>query len=97
MVYTTVQFFNMVFVAEWFRRKFVALVYAGSNPVEHPILILSIMVKVFGENVEKCYRCRMFIEYDEADIEEKECSYDGETYVGNFINCPSCGHKIEVY
>lgn len=29
-------FFNMVFVAEWFRRKFVALVYAGSNPVEHP-------------------------------------------------------------
>ena len=29
-------FFNMVFVAEWLRRKFVALVYAGSNPVEHP-------------------------------------------------------------
>ena len=29
-------FFNMVFVAEWFRRKFVALVYASSNLVEHP-------------------------------------------------------------
>ena len=27
----------MVSVAEWFRRKFVALVYAGSNPVRHPI------------------------------------------------------------
>ena len=24
----------MEFVAEWFRRKFVALVYAGSNPVK---------------------------------------------------------------
>lgn len=27
----------MVFVAEWFRRKFVALVYTGSSPVRHPI------------------------------------------------------------
>ena len=27
---------NMVYVAERFRRKFVALVYAGSNPVGHP-------------------------------------------------------------
>ena len=27
----------MEFVAERLRRKFVALVYAGSNPVEHPI------------------------------------------------------------
>ena len=26
----------MEFVAEWFRRKFVALVYAGSNPVKLP-------------------------------------------------------------
>ena len=26
----------MVFVAERLRRKFVALVYAGSNPVKHP-------------------------------------------------------------
>lgn len=26
----------MEFVAEWFRRKFVALVYAGSNPVRLP-------------------------------------------------------------
>ena len=38
-------FFNMVFVAEWFRRKFVALVYAGSNPVEHPNM-----------KKRKCYR-----------------------------------------
>ena len=28
----------MEFVAEWFRRKFVALVYAGSNPVKLPLL-----------------------------------------------------------
>lgn len=28
---------NMVFVAEWFMRKVVVLVYAGSNPVEHTI------------------------------------------------------------
>ena len=27
----------MVSVAEWFRRKIVVLVYAGSNPVRHPI------------------------------------------------------------
>lgn len=33
---THIQFFNMVFVAEWFRRKFVALVYASSSLVEHP-------------------------------------------------------------
>ena len=26
----------MVYVAEWLRRKFVALVYAGSIPVVHP-------------------------------------------------------------
>jgi hypothetical protein len=26
----------MVFVAEWLRYKTVTLVYAGSNPVEHP-------------------------------------------------------------
>lgn len=28
----------MVFVAERFRRKIVALVYAGSNPVKHPLI-----------------------------------------------------------
>lgn len=27
----------MVFVAEWFRRKIVVLVYGGSIPFEHPI------------------------------------------------------------
>lgn len=27
---------NMVVVAEWIRHKIVALVYAGSNPVDHP-------------------------------------------------------------
>ena len=30
----------MVFVAERIRRKFVALVYAGSSPVEHPINVM---------------------------------------------------------
>ena len=29
----------MVYVAERFRRKFVALVYASSNPVVHPTLV----------------------------------------------------------
>ncbi len=102
MVYTTVQFFNMVFVAERLRRKFVALVYAGSNPVEHPkTLKENIMAKVLGKNVVKCYRCSQYIEYGASDIEEKECSYGvqsyaGETYMGKFITCPSCGSKIEV-
>ena len=32
----TPPYFKMVYVAEWFRRKFVALVYAGSIPVVHP-------------------------------------------------------------
>ena len=32
--------FYMVSMAEWIRRQFVALVYAGSNPVGHPILEL---------------------------------------------------------
>ena len=27
---------NMVTLAEWIRRKFVALVYVGSNPTRHP-------------------------------------------------------------
>ena len=28
---------NMVTLAEWFRHKFVALVYVGSNPTRHPL------------------------------------------------------------
>ena len=29
----------MVFLAEWFRRRFVEPVYVGSNPTEHPIIL----------------------------------------------------------
>lgn len=35
----------MVYVAERFRRKFVALVYAGSNPVVHPIILIILWSK----------------------------------------------------
>ena len=91
----------MVYVAEWLRRKFVALVYAGSSPVVHPNIKENIMAKVLGKNVVKCYKCSQYIEYGASDIEEKECSYGvqsyaGETYMGKFITCPSCGNKIEV-
>ena len=34
----------MVFLAEWFRRRIVVPVYVGSNPTEHPILRISVMV-----------------------------------------------------
>lgn len=59
------------------------------------------MAKVLGKNVVKCYGCSQYIEYGASDITTKECSYgigtyNGETYMGKFITCPSCGKKIEV-
>lgn len=39
----------MVYVAEWLRRKFVALVYAGSNPVVHPIMIVEVNHRTYGK------------------------------------------------
>ena len=59
------------------------------------------MVKKLDGNIVKCSRCRSYLEYSASDIEEKECSYGvqsyaGETYMGKFITCPSCGSKIEV-
>ena len=59
------------------------------------------MVKKLEGNIVKCSKCRSYLEYRTSDIEEKECSYGvqsyaGETYMGKFITCPSCGNKIEV-
>ena len=36
----------MVYVAERFRRKFVALVYAGSNPVVHPNILKETLILI---------------------------------------------------
>jgi hypothetical protein len=60
------------------------------------------MVKVLIGNIIRCSRCKCHLEYTASDIQEKECSYGvqsyaGETYMGKFIICPSCGNKIEVY
>ena len=39
---------NMVTLAEWFRRKFVALVYVGSNPTRHPFFETIVYAKTFN-------------------------------------------------
>ena len=72
----------------------------GSTPTLTPKKIVT-MVKVLNKNIARCSRCNCLLEYNASDIEEKECgysvqSYAGETYIGNFITCPSCGNKFEV-
>lgn len=47
----------MVFVAERLRRKFVALVYAGSNPVEHPISLNSMEGFEYKNGELICKKC----------------------------------------
>ena len=39
----------MVYVAERFRRNTVDVVYAGSNPVVHPIMIVKVKHDIYGE------------------------------------------------
>ena len=53
----------MEFVAEWFRRKFVALVYAGSNPVKLPETVSSskrsgLQIFNLSTRVRSSYRLR---------------------------------------
>ena len=103
MVYTTVHFFNMVFVAEWLKGHVCGTCLSSqvrilSNTQDK---IYTVMVKKIKGNVVKCYRCGSMLKYDDADIEKKECSYGvqsyaGETYIGKFITCPQCGDRIEV-
>ena len=38
----------MVTLAEWIRRKFVALVYVGSNPTRHPFFETIVYIKTFN-------------------------------------------------
>ena len=53
----------MEFVTEWFRRKFVALVYAGSNPVKLPEMVGSskrsgLQIFNLSTRVRSSYRLR---------------------------------------
>ena len=41
-----IELIYMVYVAERLRRQFVALVYAGSNPVVHPNILKETLVEV---------------------------------------------------
>lgn len=59
------------------------------------------MIKKVNGHVVKCYRCSSEWQFDESDVQEKECSYGlvsyaGETYMKRYIVCPKCGDELEV-
>ena len=63
----------MEFVAEWFRRKFVALVYAGSNPAKLPMKVGSsnwsgLQIFNLSTRVRTSYRLQI------ASIAQRQCS-----------------------
>ena len=57
-------------------------------------------MKVLKGNIIKC-QCDKYLQYDENDITERAmgygvATYNGETYIAKFIECPICHKHIEI-
>jgi DNA-directed RNA polymerase subunit RPC12/RpoP len=60
------------------------------------------MVTVYNGNIVKCPYCGTYLEYSGSDILEEERGYGvgtyaGETYMAQYIICPHCNKKVDLW